>query len=244
MSAAVLAGALAQAAAAAPTPGHRPAHATAATTQSARAASAANARDLAATHTYLTASYKVLSTAVNEWPSIESAIRKLDAQMHSECPTAGADAPENAAEQKLTYEAVGALWAVGYHTEAAAVRTYVATIDRLSWSNPRITRDARRLARSLKEMVALQVPPLCADIHTWSASGYGAMPADVLGYDQHVEAINIEEIPRSLLAPYVPASEHTLRSRAEHASTRFAELEFMRGQTDWITLLEEVGLPE
>lgn len=93
-------------------------------------------------------------------------------------------------------------------------------------------------------MVALQVPPLCADINAWSTGGYGAMPTDVQRYDQHVEAININEIPRALLAPYVPAAEDGLRGRAEHVSTRYAELEFMRGQTDWIDLLEAVGLPE
>jgi hypothetical protein len=42
----------------------------------------------------------------------------------------------------------------------------------------------------------------------------------------------------------VQPADRGLRERAEHLATRFAELEFMRGQADWVTLLEVVGLNE
>ena len=204
----------------------------------------ATSRDVASTHTYLTASYRVLHAAVSTWSSVEASIHTLDLRFHAECPDAGAGSPQNEEEQKLSYEAAGALWATGYHTDVAIVRTYVNTLNRLTWSSPQITRDAHRLATGLREMTALQVPDICADIRAWRADGFGTMPSDVEPYDQHVEAIDIHEIPRRLLAPYVQPADRGLRERVEHLATRFEELEFMRGQADWIALLEVVGLNE
>jgi hypothetical protein len=208
------------------------------------ATAGATSRDVASTHTYLTASYKVLHTAVSTWSSVEASIHSLDLRFHGECPDAGAGSPENEEEEKLSYEVTGALWATGYHTDAAIVGAYVHTLDRLTWSNPQITRDARRLAGGLQEMVGLQVPDICADIRAWHANDFGPMPANVEPYDQHVEAIEIHEIPWALLNPYVPPADGALLKRVKQVATRFDELEFVRGQDDWIALLEVVGLNE
>ena len=208
------------------------------------ATAGATSRDVASTHTYLTASYTILHTAVSTWSSVEASIHSLDLRFHTECPDAGAGSPENEEEGKLSYEVTGALWATGYHTDAAIVRTYVHTVNRLTWSNPQITRDARRLTRGLQEMVGLQVPDICADIRAWRANDFGPMPADVEPYDQHVEGIDIHEIPWALINPYVPPAERSLLRRVKQVATRFEELEFMRGQADWIALLEVVGLNE
>jgi hypothetical protein len=206
--------------------------------------SGAASRDLASTHAYLAASYKLLHAAVSTWSSVEASIHRLDLRLHAQCPDAGAGSPQNEEEQKLSYEAAGALWATGYHTDAGIVRTYVHTLNRLTWSNPKITRDARRLVKGLLEMTALRVPDICADARAWRADRFGAMPADVDLYDRHVEAIDIHEIPQRLLAPYVQPADRALRERVEHLARRFAEIEFMRGQADWIALLEVVGLNE
>jgi hypothetical protein len=50
--------------------------------------------------------------------------------------------------------------------------------------------------------------------------------------------------PRSLLVPYVQPADNGLRKRVEHLATRFEELEFVRGQDDWIALLEVLGVNE
>lgn len=208
------------------------------------ATAGATSRDVASTHTYLVASYKVLHAAVSTWSTVEASIHRLDLRFHAECPDVGAGSPQNEEDQKLSYEAAGALWATGYHTDAAIVHAYVKTVNRLTWSNPKITRDAHRLTRGLQEMTELQVPNICADVRAWGANSYGAAPANVKQYDEHVENIEIHEIPRSLLVPYVQPSEDGLRKRVEHLATRFEELEFMRGQDDWIALLEVLGVNE
>jgi hypothetical protein len=204
----------------------------------------ATSRDIASTHTYLKASYKVLHAAVSTWPTVEASIHSLDLRFHAECPDVGAGSPQNEEDQKLSYEVAGALWATGYHTDAAIVHTYVNTVNRLTWSNPQITRDARRLTRGLQEMTELQVPNICADVRAWGANDFGAAPANVKQYDEHVEAIDIHEIPQHLLVPYVQPADNGLRTRVEHVATRFEELEFMRGQADWIALLEVLGVNE
>jgi hypothetical protein len=204
----------------------------------------AASRDAASTHAYLSASYALLHTAVDTWPAVERNIHKLGLRLHGECANAGAGSPENEEAQKLSYEVVGALWAVGYRTDAASIHAYSNTLRRLTWSNPRITHEAHRLATGMLEMVALKVPSICADVRAWRANGFGAMPSDVEPYDQHVEAIDIHEIPPHLLTPYVQQADNPLRRRVERLATRFEELEFMRGQADWIALLEVVGLNE
>ena len=204
----------------------------------------ATSRDVASTHVYLTASYTLLHTAVNTWPSVERNIHKLNLRLHAECPNAGTGSPENEEAQKLTYEAAGALWAVGYRTDAASIHAYSSILKRLTWSKPKITHEAHRLARGLLEMTTLKVPDICADVRAWRANGFGAMPSNVEPYDRHVEAIDIHEIPQRLLTPYVQRADKPLRRRVEHLATQFEELEFMRGQVDWIALLETVGLNE
>jgi len=208
------------------------------------ATAGAASRDIASTHTYLEASYKVLHAAVSTWSTVEASIHSLDLRFHAECPDVGAGSPQNEEDQKLSYEAAGALWATGYHTDAAIVHAYVKTVNRLTWSNPQITRDAHRLTRGLQEMTELQVPNICADVRAWGANSYGAAPANVKQYDEHVENIEIHEIPRHLLVPYVQPAEDGLRKQDEHLATRFEELEFMRGQADWIALLEVLGVNE
>jgi hypothetical protein len=208
------------------------------------ATAGAASRDVTSTHTYLVASYKVLHAAVSTWSTVEASIHRLDLRFHAECPDVGAGSPQNEEDQKLSYEAAGALWATGYHTDAAIVHSYVKTVNRLAWSNPQITRDAHRLTRGLQEMTELQVPNICADVRAWGANSFGAAPANVKQYDEHVEDIEIHEIPRSLLVPYVQPAEDGLRKRVEHLATRFEELEFMRGQADWIALLEVLGVNE
>jgi hypothetical protein len=205
---------------------------------------ATTARDLASTHTYLAATYRVLHAAVSTWSSVEASIHRFDLKLKTQCPDAGAGSPQSQEGQKLSYEAAGALWAIGYHTEAPSVRAYARTLKGLTWSNPKITREARRLAGGLLEMTALRVPDICADVRAWRANGFGAMPANVDTYARHVEAIDIHEIPLSLLAPYVQPADRGLRKQAERVAARFSELEFMRGQAAWIKLLEVVGLNE
>lgn len=206
------------------------------------AAGAASTHDLASTHTYLSADYAILHTTVSGWSRVEAAIGRLDSKFASECPHIGAGSPQSEEEQKLSLEVAGALWATGYDANAGAVKRFVKAVGHLSWSNPATTRAARRLTKALSAMTSLAIPPLCADVRTWAAGGYGAVPADVTAYAKHVEAIEIDQIPRKLLAPFLQGSDNSLAARDAKLNTRYEELEFVHGQDQWNKLLEVLSL--
>ncbi len=205
---------------------------------------AAAPRDTASTHTALQAAYTTLRAVVNTWPTEEASFHMLDQKFAAECPDVGAGSPQNEPEQKLSYEVAGALWAIGYHTDAKIAQAFIKAVSPLRWSNPALTRRAHKFIRGLREMIALQVPDLCADVRSWTASGYRTIPQSTLRFDQHVEAINVEVLSPRILAPYIQASERGLLKRIEHLITRFEELEFTTGQQSWIKLLEVLGLNE
>jgi hypothetical protein len=205
-------------------------------------AAAASSRDIASTHAYLTADYAVLHTTVGGWSRVESAIGKLDAKFGAECPHVGAGSPQSEEEQKLSLEVAGALWATGYHTNAGAAQSFVKAVGHLTWSNPATTRAARSLTKGLTEMTKLGVPPLCADVRAWAASGYDAVPADVTRYAKLAEAIEVKQIPHRLLAPFLQGSDRSLAAQDERLNTRFEELEFQHGQDQWNRLLEVLSL--
>jgi hypothetical protein len=205
-------------------------------------ATAASPRDVASTHAYLTADYAVLHTTVSGWSRVESAIGKLDAKFGAECPHVGAGSPQSDEEQKLSLEVAGALWATGYHANAKAVQGFVKAVGHLTWSNPATTRAARSLTKGLTEMVKLGVPPLCADVRAWAVGGFGAVPADVTQYAKHAEAIEVKQIPRRLLAPFLQGADRSLAAQDERLNTRFEELEFQHGQDQWNRLLEVLAL--
>jgi hypothetical protein len=206
------------------------------------ASAASSSRDVAATHAYLVADHAILHTAVSNWSAVEASIAKLDARYRGECFHVGMGSPQSEEEQKLSLEVAGALWSVGYRTNASAVRRFLASVGHLSWSNGAIDRSARALIKSLREMITLATPDLCTDVHTWAAGGYKAVPTDVDSYAKHVEAIEINQIPRRLLAPYLHGADVALAAGDERLNRRFEELEFVHGQDQWNRLLEVLAL--
>ncbi len=198
--------------------------------------------DAVATHAYLEASYVALHAVVGGWPTVEADIHRLDLDLRGECPDVAAGSPQSAVEQKLSDEVVGALWVISYRADAAIVRRFLHAVDPLKWSNPGVTRAARAYARNLHAMTVLPTPSLCADVRAWIASGFLTVPADTEQFDRHVEAIEIKELPRKLLAPYLASADRALMARVEREARRFEELEFVQGQDDWDALLETLGL--
>jgi hypothetical protein len=199
-------------------------------------------RDVASTHAYLVAAYTALHATVTTWSAVEASIHKLDLRFHAECANVGAGSPQSDEEQKLSSEVAGALWATGYHTDAKIVQRFVRAVSPLRWSNPAITRSARRYTTALHAMTLLPIPNLCGDVSSWVAGGFKAVSVATEQYDRRVEAIEVKEVPRGLLAPFVQPADKGLRARDERLATRYSELEFTNGQNDWNTLLETLAL--
>jgi hypothetical protein len=205
---------------------------------------ATSAQDASSTHTALLAAYKTLHSVVDSWPALEASMHNLDNRFAGECPNVGAGSPQNEPEQRMSYEVAGALWATAYHTDAKYANAFIKAVSPLHWSNPSIARSAHKFIRGLREMMALQVPNLCADVRSWTATGYKTIPASTLQFDTHVEDINVEVPSPHLVAAYVAPADRGLYAKVEHLVRRFEELEFATGQRQWDSLLETLGLQQ
>jgi hypothetical protein len=203
---------------------------------------AAPSENVSSTHTALVAAYTALHSVVATWPGVEARLQALDRRFAAECPRAGEGSPENEPEGRVAYEVAGALWAVGYHADARIAQRFIRAVSPLRWTNPALTRRMHAYITGLREMIALQVPNLCGEVRSWSASGFQTVPASAFQYDQHVEAINVEVPSPELVAKYVQPADRQLFARVKHLAIRFEELEFTVGQRAWYHLLEILGL--
>jgi hypothetical protein len=206
------------------------------------AAAPASSGDLAATHAYIRANFALNRAGVGLIPRGEARIQAFDRKLASECPKAGAGSPVNELAQPMSYEVAVALWAIAYGTAAAPIRTFVAAVKPLHWSNSRLTHIAHNYATTLHELSTLPLPDLCTDVRAWTASGFRAVPPNVAQLDQRLEAIEGESIPSKLLAPFERGADAGVVARTRGLEVKLAENEFTVGQTDWIEVTETLGL--
>jgi hypothetical protein len=205
---------------------------------------AASTQDVAATRAYIRADYALTKTSVGFINRGQASIEAFNAKLAGECPLVGKGTPEDEASQPMSYEVAVALWAISYGTVASPIRTFVAAVMPLHWSNSRIGAIAHDYAKSLHELSTLTVPNLCADVREWAASGFRTIPPHVQALDTKLEAIQGESVPLKLLAPYERGADASLATRARGFERKLAEVEFMVGQDDWIQVLETLGLPQ
>jgi hypothetical protein len=199
-------------------------------------------RDVASTHAYLEAGYVALHAAVASMRTVEANVEKLNHKFSMECPKVGAGSPQTEEEQQMAYEVAGALWSTAYHTDAKVVQTFVRAVKPLHWSNSRITRIAQGYAASLHELAVLPQPDLCGDVRTWGADGYKAVPVSTTQFNRHLEAIEGNPIPWSLIAPYVQPADKALVARDRRLLTQLEHMETELGQSWWDMTLETLAL--
>lgn len=206
------------------------------------AAAHTTAGDIAATHAYIRANYALnratQAKVKTAQASIEAAIRKLG----EECPKLGVGSPQDEEAQHLSYEVVVALWSTSYATDAGPIDTFAKTVQGLHWSDPKLTRMARRYAGDLGQLAELKRPDVCGDITAWKEAGYKAAPADTVQLDRRVEAIEPKAIPASLLGPYEQPGDRAVLARTTRIETQLQQIETVQGFEDWDQGLEAVGL--
>jgi hypothetical protein len=208
------------------------------------AQSLASPRDVSATHAYVQANYALSKASVAGIAPGQAKIERLNGQLAGECPHVGAGAPQNEATQPMSHEVTVALWSLAYGTDASAIHAFVKAVGRLRWSNPAITRAAQTYARNLNELAALPVPPLCADVLAWKQTGFRTISPTVQSLVTRVEAIELKPVSPRLLARYAHGADVGILARTKPLEMKLAENEFMLGQTDWLQVLETLGMPE
>jgi hypothetical protein len=198
--------------------------------------------DVAATHAYIEASYALGRAGAASIPAVQAQVRALNGRLAQRCPRAGAGSGQSEATQPMAHEVASVLWTLAYGYNARAIAAFVAKVDRLRWSDPRITRLAAREARGYHAMATLPRHDLCADVQAWAASGFTVIPPGVVALDDQAEASNLEPVPERLLAPYERGSDAKLLALAQGYETKVGEAEFVIGQADWFELLGTLAL--
>jgi hypothetical protein len=208
------------------------------------AQASARSNDLAASHAYVLAYYRLNRTGVALIGPVQRKVQRLKEKLAQECPLLGAGSPENEASQPMAHEVADALWSIEYGAAAGPIASFVKAVGHLRWSSTATTRIAGTYARNLHELATLPLPPLCEDIRAWKATGFQTMPARTASLAARVDAIEPRPIPPRLLAPFERGADASILARAKALETTISENEFSLGQADWIHVLETLGLQE
>jgi hypothetical protein len=208
------------------------------------APASARSNDLAATHAYIQANYRLARAGVALIGPVQRKVQLLKEKLAQECPLIGAGSPEDEASQPMAHEVADALWSIEYGAAAGPIASFVKTVGHLRWSSSAITRIAVKYARDLHELATLPIPPLCEDVRAWKATGFQTMPPRTASLAARVDAIEPRPVPPRLLAPFARGADAGVLTRTKALETTIEESEFILGQTDWIHVLETLGLQE
>ena len=208
------------------------------------AQASARPNNVAATHTYIQASYRLARASVVLIRPVQRKVQLLKEKLAQECPLIGAGSPENEASQPMAHEVADALWSIEYGAAAGPIASFVKTVGPLRWSSGAMTRIAHAYARNLHELATLPLPPLCEDVRSWKATGFQTMPPRTASLAARVDAIEPRPVPPRLLAPFERGADAGVLARAKALETKISENEFVLGQADWIHVLETLGLQE
>jgi hypothetical protein len=204
----------------------------------------ASASDVSSTHAYILANYALAKSGVAHVGVEQAKVHALNASLAQSCPGAGKGAPQLEVTQPLSAEVVVALWSAAYGAEAGPIHAFVAASHHWHWSSSKITRDATRYAKGLGEMASLPTPDLCKDVRAFAASGFKTLPPSVEPLVTRVEAISLDPVPVHLLAPFERGSDARVLAKTASLEHMLEGNEFALGQTDWLEVLETLGLPQ
>jgi hypothetical protein len=202
----------------------------------------ATAQDVAATHAYIRAGYALARASDTRWGVVQGNIERYEQSVGRQCRGVGAGSPETEAAHPMSVEVAGALWSVGYGTDALPIGVFAHTVRSLRFGDRRLGRLAQDYARSLHELATLRAPDLCGDVRAWSASGFRVVPPATTAFDQRVEAIEPHPVPSKLLAKYARAEDRGMLKRIAREEATRESFEIVHGQNDWYALLEVLAV--
>lgn len=207
--------------------------------------------NLAATRVYLLARHRLLVAlgGQNDQQAGKAAVKALVARVKSECSGVLAEAPENGARDDIRNEITEDVPLALERPARNATLAFAMTVQRLRWSNRKLTYYVSHSAReeAAKEKVAL--PDICADAKALAADGFKAAPTTTEKFLASCNAANsittidfrpggetggLEERIWRLLKPYERPDEKALIPQKP------TKLEVERGL---LALGEEIGTP-
>ena len=196
---------------------------------------AGSSSDAQATHTYLTAQYKLVTALLHEAAAARGAESAAAAQIAREClgvvsgipqpspklflertPRAkGESARLTKQQQTIEEELATAIARPGNSLYRPAEEAYAAEVRQLSWSNPTIASLLQAATTAKLENVSASAPSFCADARAWAQSGYRALSAASREFEASQAARRRSDLEEgrsleTLLKPYENASDRAL----------------------------------
>jgi hypothetical protein len=220
-----------------------PTGASAAAGPSGRASVAAAAPgDRAATHTLLQAEYELVKATLARAVATEAAVARAAKALGHECggvlrgvpdesvieeegPSAstprlsgraqGERARSEQEKQTIDLEIAETIYAAASRVLRRPYDAYIATADRLTWSDPTINALVHQRAARLREDLLGSPVAVCAEMRTWAASGFHLLPPGSRRLEEAREASSKQAVEGNLevlLRPYEgPAERATVR---------------------------------
>jgi hypothetical protein len=185
--------------------------------------------DEAATSALARATNRLVSAARPDIGKGLAAAKSYADQISAECPGAAAKSPQDHDSEQLDDEVIGAITAAGYHAAATPIAVFARTVERLRWSNGRLTRAVRTIATKLEGLSTLALPNLCGDIEGWVSSSFATLPASTIQFNRSYASVDpeAEEVPLiiNLAEPYSTPSDFSVLRRVERFETQLGEAE-------------------
>jgi hypothetical protein len=202
----------------------------------------ASATDLASARAYIHADLSLVLVARTHLRAAEAAPLKILAKVHSECPAAAAQSPQDAESTQMSNEVIGAMVLSAYHLDIPAMNAFVRATARLPWSDRRLRNAVRSYAANLRVLARLAPPPLCADVKAWVAGGYRGLPASTVAFDRRFMPawVAIGMLPARLSA-YESAQERGALARTQAIEVQITDAEARAVET-WGKIMNELGL--
>lgn len=164
--------------------------------------------DVAATRGYLEAAQTELQAIVATLPTADADAADFVKTLDMECPNvlegvqteetivlrpqsnAGqlAASRRNRQLRRIKSEALSALLIAWEVPERPALLAFAHSLSALQWSSPTLTAGVHAKAADIEERATEVFPAVCADMRTWVASGYSALPAGTQAFVRHMAA--------------------------------------------------------
>lgn len=186
----------------------------------------ASSADISTTRSYVQANYALVNYAAARLGTARAQLDGLAGKVRTDCPAIAVGSPQNAESTMVSYEIIGAMVLAAYHPAIAQINAFVRVAARSQWSNRALTGSIHAYAAQLRTLSALRAPALCADVRAWIASGYKALPASTVGFDQRfVPAwVALGQLPAQLAA-YERSDERGTLQRSGQLEAKLSNFE-------------------
>jgi hypothetical protein len=208
------------------------------------------ANDAAATQAYVQADYRLTSTAAGRIPIGEAALRGVLSQVRGECPRAAAGSPQDAESTQLSNEVIGTMVTSAIRRDLPSIREFLGAAGRLRWSGRGLTSAVQGYVSRLRTLASLPTPHLCADVQSWAASGFRALPASTNSFDARFmpawvalgeQFTPLSQFPGGPLTRFESGEVRALAARAHAREVELSDFEARAVET-WGAIMNTLGL--